>query len=132
MPQSKAKQAEVVKISEFKYDGTVRDCMVWPDPSATKRKGRKAAAPPPKPLHVLPTKGALGKPTTRGYELPQDIAFYGAPAVDDGCHVSDALRGWPNSHVVKEENDIDIFAATPIEVEAKKRKKKNKPSRFRT
>ena len=125
MPQSKAPATQVVKVSEYKFDATVRDCMVWPDPRAKKRKGRKTSAAAAEPVMVRPTKGALGKPTLRHFNAPPPLA----PAADDGLHVAAALRGWPNAQAATQSSEeVDIFAPTPTEEAAKKRKKKKKPS----
>ena len=122
--QQKPREVGVLRACDVK----VRDCMYWPDPSQRKVKASDAQ----RSVFVLPQKGALGKPSTRHFNLPEVGTCFGAPAIDDGCHVVDAMRGWPNyKSAVDVGNDTiidDVIMETKLEEEAKKRKKK-KPSK---
>ena len=121
MPQAKTLKTEVVTFTPS--TGTVRDCMVWRDPTAKRPLQQQSQ----QPALVLPTKGGIGKPSLRNYALPGDGQFYGTPVVDDGNHVSDALRGWPTAPTTDDDVNI-LLMTTPIEEEAKTRKTK-KPSK---
>ena len=111
-------------LAPLRREVTVRDCMFWPDPSQKHVKTQDTL----QTLFVLPSKGALGKPSTRNFNLPEGTTCYGAPVVDDGCHVVDALRGWPNrAPTFDPEMEVvlaDVMQETKLEEEARKRKKK--------